>query len=151
LVEIGFYHCTRQPAVAVAVRLADKALGAGKRVLAAAERETIDELDRCLWTDLPDSFLAHGRAGAADAALQPVLLAGPEGASDRPENGASFLMLVGVPLPESVDAFERVFLLFEEGTPAQEAARTAWKHLAGREGLQRSYWQQKGGRWEKAG
>ncbi|MFN3591168.1 MAG: DNA polymerase III subunit chi [Thermaurantiacus sp.] len=151
MAEIGFYHCTRQPAIEVAVRLADKALAAGKRVLMVADPDTIDGLDRRLWTDLPETFLAHGRAGAPDAALQPILLAGPDAAGSAPANGAAFLMLVGVPLSDAVTGFERLFLLFEEGSPAQDEARKAWKALAARDDMRRSYWQQRGTSWEKAG
>lgn len=151
MAEIGFYHCTRQPAEEVAVRLAEKALGAGKRVLMAAAPELLDGLDRRLWTEIPDSFLAHGRAGEEDAALQPILLSGPEGLAAPPANGATFLMLVSLALPERLEGYERLFLLFEEGSPAQAAARTAWKGLGSREGLSRSYWQQRGRGWERAG
>ena len=151
MAEIGFYHCTRQPAVGVAVRLADKAFGTGRRMLIVAEPPLLDALDERLWTDLPETFLAHGRQGGPDAALQPILLAAPEGLAQAPENGATFLMLVSVPLPERIAGFERLFLLFEEGSRAHEAARDSWRRLSGHAGLTRSYWQQKGQRWERAG
>ncbi len=150
MTEIGFYHCTRQPAVDVTVRLAEKALAAGQRVLVAAEEALLDTLDMRLWTDRAESFLAHGRAGGPDAALQPILLAGPGALAAAPENGAPLLMLVSLPLPARLEPFERIFLLFEEGSPAEAEARRAWKGLAGRADVRRTYWQQQGGAWRRA-
>jgi len=46
-------------------------------------------------------------------------------------------------------AYDRAFLLFDEGT--QDGARLAWKLLAGREGVERNYWALEGGRWTKKG
>jgi DNA polymerase-3 subunit chi len=146
--EVGFYRCTRQPAVEVAVALAARAWETRQRLLLVAAPAQLDTLDERLWTDRPDQFLAHGRAGAPDEELQPILLAD---AVHPPANGALLLMLVDVPLPDAIEGFRRTFLLFEEGSETHAAAREAWKGLAGRTDVARVYWQQKGGRWEKAG
>jgi DNA polymerase-3 subunit chi len=42
-------------------------------------------------------------------------------------------------------AYDRVFYLFDSAT--LEGARLAWKLLAGREGVERRYWAQEGGKW----
>ena len=149
-VEVGFYRCTRQPMAAVAVRLADKTLAAGRRLLLAAEETLLDELDRRLWTDLPESFLAHGRSDSPEAARQPILLAGPSDIRAPAGNGASFLMLLGLPLPAPLSAWERVFLLFEAEGEAEATARAAWRALGGEPDVVRSFWEQTGGRWVKA-
>lgn len=143
-VDVGFYHCTRDPAGLVAVRLSAKALAAGQRLLVLGEAERLEQLDRALWETDADSFLAHGMAGSPDDALQPILLS----AAAVPANGARLLMLLENGLPASFDQFERVFHLFEEGSPAHARARLDWKALGQRDNVKRSYWQQTGrGSW----
>lgn len=145
--DIGFYHCTRAPAVSVAVRLAAKALASGKRLLLVADADRLDAVDRALWVDAPDSFLAHGRAGGPDEAQQPILLADAAGPA---ANGATLLMLVEAGVPAALDGYERVLNLFEDGSPAHARARADWKALSARDGLTRSYWQQtEGGGWDR--
>ena len=147
-VDIGFYHCTRAPAVEVAARLTAKAHEAGQRLLLLAAPGQIDALDRLLWTFDAASFLPHGRAGNAEDPEQPVLLA--ERLEGAPPNGARLLLLVDTGLPAGFDGFERVLNLFEDGTPAHERARADWKALQAREGVTRSYWQQKEqGGWDR--
>ncbi len=147
--DVGFYHCTRAPALEVAVRLAVKAFGGGQRLLVLAPPERLEALDRLLWTFDDASFLPHGQAGTADDAEQPVLLA-PALGDAAPANGARLLMLMETGLPAGFDAFDRVLNLFEDGTPAHERARADWKALQARDGVERSYWQQKeGGGWDK--
>lgn len=149
-VEVGFYHCTRRPAPQVAVRLAEKSLASGRRLLIAAEDRLLDDLDHRLWVEVPESFLAHGRAGGPHAARQPILLAAPGELAAPAANGASWLMLVGLPPPEPLEAWERLFLLFEADTPAEAIARAAWRGLAGRAGVVRSYWQEgRSGGWTR--
>jgi DNA polymerase-3 subunit chi len=45
-------------------------------------------------------------------------------------------------------SFDRAFHLFDGSTVEQ--ARLAWKLLSGREGVERRYWRQEGGRWVQA-
>lgn len=147
-VDVGFYHCTRDPAGLVAVRLAAKAVAAGQRLLIVAESARLETLDRALWEADADSFLAHGIAGTDDDGLQPILL------SDQavPGNGARLLMLLEHGLPAAFDQFERVFHLFEEGGAAHARARLDWKAVGQREGVERSYWQQtERGGWARRG
>ena len=59
-------------------------------------------------------------------------------------------MILETGLPPGFDSFDRVLNLFEDGTPAHERARADWKALQARDGVERSYWQQKeGGGWDK--
>jgi DNA polymerase-3 subunit chi len=147
--DVGFYHCTRAPALEVAVRLAAKAHAGGQRLLVVSAPERLEALDKLLWTFYDASFLPHGQAGTADDPEQPILLA-PELADGAAANGARLLMLMEAGMPAGFDAFDRVLNLFEDGTPAHERARTDWKALQARDGVERSYWQQKeGGGWDK--
>lgn len=113
-----------------------------------ADRPRLEALDKALWAADPDSFLPHAIAGGADDAEQPILLA--EAATGA--NGAEILMLLETGVPAALEGYERVLNLFEEGGEGLVRARTDWKALLDREGLTRSYWQQKdGGGWEKRG
>ena len=144
--DIGFYHCTRAPAADVAVRLSAKALEGGQRLLVIGASDRLAALDQALWTLIPDSFLAHGMAGGAQDADQPILLS----ETVEPVNGARLLLSLEAGVPGGMDGFDRVLNLFEDGTPAHERARLDWKALSAREGLTRSYWQQtERGGWEK--
>jgi DNA polymerase-3 subunit chi len=146
--EIGFYHCTRAPALEVAVKLAAKVLSTGQRLLVVGERPRLEALDQLLWTADAASFLPHGIAGGAHDAEQPVLLA------EAPEavNGARLLMLLEMGVPAELGGFDRVLNLFEEGSPAQARARADWKALGAREDMERTYWQQtERGGWDKRG
>jgi DNA polymerase-3 subunit chi len=148
MTEVGFYHCTRVAAAEVAVRLAAKAHESGQRLLVVGEGDALAALDTALWTADPASFLPHAVAGGPHDADQPILLA-PDA---DPANGARLLMLLDRPVPERLEPFERVLLLFDEGGDGQARAREQWKSLARRPGTTRSYWQQKpGGGWEKKG
>jgi len=146
VIDVGFYHCTRAPVVDVAVRLAAKVLDNGERLLVLAKRPILEEVDRALWEQVPDSFLAHGMAGGDHDAAQPILLSE---VSD-PANGAGLLMLVERGVPASMDGFSRVLNLFADGSEGHRRARLDWKALADRDEVSRSYWQQKpGGGWEQ--
>ncbi len=145
-VEIGFYHCTRRPAVEVAVQLAARAWSARQRLLIMAADDLLERLDRALWTQDPASFLPHGRAGGPHEAEQPILLAG----APVPANRAELLMLVEAPLPDLPLPFARAFHLFDDGSGAHMRARGEWKALAGNPLVTRVFWKQaETGKWEK--
>jgi DNA polymerase-3 subunit chi len=146
MMDIGFYHCTRAPALEVAVKLAAKAHAQGLRLLVLGERPGLEALDTALWTYHADSFLPHGLAGGPHDADQPVLLA----ETAERTNSATLLLSLQAGVPAALDGFDRVLNLFDDGSPAHERARADWKALAARDGLTRSYWQQtERGGWER--
>jgi len=109
-------------------------------------RERLETLDTLMWTYADHSFLPHGLAGGAHDADQPVLLSD----SVQPHNGARLLLSLDAGVPAALDGFDRLFNLFEHGTPAHSRARADWKALADRVGVARSYWQQtERGGWQK--
>ena len=145
MTRVDFYQLSRAPVEAALPLLARATLNAGERMLVVSEdAEQLDRIGEGLWA-LPESFLANGRAGSAHDARQPVLLSD----SCDPANGARFLALADGRWREQATGFARTFLLFDDTTV--EAARDVWKQLRGRDGTERHFWKQEGGRWTEAG
>jgi DNA polymerase-3 subunit chi len=139
--EVAFYHCTKAPAEAVALRLAGRAYESGARLLIVSDAATLASLDRRLWTEDEGSFLPHGTPDD-NARDHPILL------SEAPEplNAATILLLVSHPLPET-RPFARTLHLFDHGSEAHTRAREEWKRLPPDA---RTYWQQDDrGRWTR--
>ena len=87
--QVDFYQLSQSPVEAALPLLARATLGAGQRLLVVAQQaELRAQIGKGLW-ELKESFLAHGQAGGADDARQPILL------SDKVEasNGARFVAL----------------------------------------------------------
>ncbi len=141
--RVDFYHLTRDPAEAVVPSLARSALGAGERlVVVSADAAQIKRISEELWARQPDSFLAHGAAGGPHDARQPILLAGEPVAG----NGARFCLLADGQWRET-EGMTRLFLLF--GADRIDDARGTWRMLGQREGVERRYWRQDGGKWRE--
>lgn len=142
--RIDFYQLGRDPVQDAVAQIAQRVLGSGKRLLVVAEEQgLLSRIGDALWTR-PDCFLANGSAGAGNEDRQPILLS----AHVDPTNGATCLALADGQWRES-DGFERVFLFFDDTTIA--AARSLWRDLGQREGAERHFWKQDGGRWIEAG
>ena len=146
--EVAFYHCTRAKPLNVLPALAEKALGAGYRILVSVpDSDVAEAADEALWTYRADSFLPHAVASGDEAdAEQPVLIA-----SGFPTaNDARLAMSLSNGLPAADTPFERVLLLFDgDDQEATEMARRHWRALEGREGVTRTYWQQGERGWQK--
>ena len=144
--RVDFYQLSQTPVEHALPALAVKMREAGARVLVvSADDAQLGRISEALWA-VKDNFLAHGLAGGPHDARQPILLAD---SLDAP-NKAQFLALADGQWRGGAEAFERVFLLFEEAEV--EAARAVWRKLGEDEGVERNYWRQlDGGKWEKAG
>lgn len=140
--RVDFYQLSRDPAEAALPLIARQVLKLGERLLVvsgdAAQRERIG---RELWTRLPDSFLANGSADQPYAARQPILLS----EQAEPANGANYLALADGVWRDAAHPFARVFYLFDAETV--QGARDCWRALGQREGIDRRFWKQEGGRW----
>jgi len=151
-VQVDFYQVSRDPAEQVVAILANKTLAAGQRLLVvAAEAARLEAVGRALWShaarDGSPTFLANGLASEPHGERQPILLA----QTVEPANGARFVALAdGLWRDEAADParFDRAFLVLDAAT--LEAARACWRALGTREGLERNFWKQDGGRWTKA-
>ena len=140
--RVDFYLLSDGAVEAALPRIARAARDAGERMLVVtADEAQRDVLDMALWEQLPEEFLAHGSADAPHAERQPLLL------SNRCEaaNGARYVALVDGLWREEALAFERAFLFFDDRTIA--SARLCWADLGKREGVERHFWKQQGGRW----
>ncbi|QNN65969.1 DNA polymerase III subunit chi [Sphingomonas rhizophila] len=128
----------------VVTSIAGRLISEKQRLLVTmADEAAIARLDRQLWDQGPASFLPHGVAGGVDDSAQPVLLSQ---FTDAP-NGARNILLGDGEWRDAALGYDRAFYVFDE--PVIDAARLAWKLLAGREGVERNYWAQEEGRWVK--
>jgi DNA polymerase-3 subunit chi len=145
-VKVDFYQLGESPPEAVIAAIAVKIVVAEERLLIVGSDEVqLARLDRLLWTEGEGSFLPHGLAGGPDDARQPVLLSTSEDAPNLARN----LLIADGEWRESALTFDRAFFLF--GGDTLEAARLAWKLLSGRDGVERRYWAQDGGKWVQKG
>ena len=142
--QVDFYQLSGTPAEQVIASISEKVLETDGRLLIVAEYEALlTRLERILWDQGPSSFLPHGLAGRADDAQQPILLStGP----DAPNHARNMLIADGI-WREAALNYDRSFYLFDDAT--LEAARLAWKLLAGRDGVERRHWAREGCKWVK--
>jgi len=140
--QIDFYQLGGTPPEQVIASIAEKILAQDGRLLVVASDEgALARLDRQLWDQGAASFLPHGIAGGTDDARQPILLS----TSPDAPNLARNLLIADGEWRDAALAYDRSFYLFDGVT--LEGARLAWKLLAGREGIERRYWAQEGGKW----
>jgi DNA polymerase-3 subunit chi len=142
--QVDFYQLGSTPLEQVIASIAQKLVGEDKRLLIVAGDEgALGRLDRMLWDQGSTSFIPHGLAGGSEDARQPILLSN---ATDAPNLARNILIADGE-WREAALTYERAFYLFDAAT--LEGARLAWKLLAGRDGVERRYWAQVGGRWKQ--
>jgi DNA polymerase-3 subunit chi len=142
--QVDFYQLGSTPLEQVIASIAQKLVGEDKRLLIVAGDEgALGRLDRMLWDQGSTSFIPHGLAGGSEDARQPILLSN---ATDAPNLARNILIADGE-WREAALTYERAFYLFDVAT--LEGARLAWKLLAGRDGVERRYWAQVGGRWKQ--
>jgi DNA polymerase-3 subunit chi len=144
--QVDFYQLAETSPEQVIASLAEKILGAdGRLLIVAGDEAYLARLDRMLWDQGPASFLPHGVAGGADDARQPILLS----TSPDAPNLARNMLIADGEWRDAALTYDRSFYLFDDST--LEAARLAWKLLAGRKGVKRRYWASEGGKWVKKG
>lgn len=140
--RVDFYLLSVDPAPVATALLARKVREAGERLLVVADDlDLLETISGALWNATPEAFLANGIAGDEHDARQPILLS----SEVEPANGASFLLIADGVWREPGEGFGRVLYLFDDETRGQ--ARQTWKALENREGLERKFWKQEGGRW----
>jgi len=144
--EIGFYHLTRTTEEAALPLLLGRTLAAGERALVLCRTpERVAAIDQALWACAQPDWLPHGTERDGDADLQPVWLSVEDGAP----NGARFLFLLEGAETARLDAFARVFDLFDGADAAAAAAARARWAAAKQAGHALTYWQQGARGWER--
>jgi DNA polymerase-3 subunit chi len=146
MTDIGFYHLTRTGPEKALPQLLGRTLAAGQRaVVLCPDAERLAALDTALWQSTEPDWLPHGTAADGDADLQPIWLT----TDDSAPNNARFLFLIEGAQSARLDAFDRVFDLFDgKDETAVQAARERWSAAkAAGHGL--TYWQQGARGWEK--
>jgi DNA polymerase-3 subunit chi len=144
--RVDFYQLGETAPESVIAAIAARLIGEEQRLLIVAGDEALlARLDRQLWDQGDAGFLAHGIAGGSDDARQPILLS----ASDDAPNLARNILIADGEWRDAALGFERAFFLFDADT--LEAARLAWKLLAGRDGIERHYWANEAGKWVEKG
>ena len=142
--RVDFYQLGEATMEGVVASVGQRLIGEGQRLLVVADDQALlARLDRLLWDQGPASFLPHGLAGGNDDSAQPILLSS---GSDAPNRARNLLIADGV-WREAALGYDRAFYLFDGDS--LEAARLAWKLLAGRDGVERHYWGHEEGRWVK--
>ena len=140
--RVDFYQLGEISPEQVIAAIAGRLLGEVERLLIVAGDEgLLARLDRQLWDQGASSFLPHGIAGGSDDARQPILLSGTDDAPNLARN----ILIADGEWRDAALGFERAFFLFDGAT--LEAARLAWKLLAGRDNVERHYWANEGGKW----
>ena len=140
--RVDFYQLSADPPEAVLPQIARNTLGAGERLLViSADEAQLARISTGLWGRLPASFLAHGQAGGEHDARQPILLSGETSAA----NGARFAAIADGRWRDADPAFERTFYFFDDAT--LQDARDCWRMMGGRDGVERRFWKQQGGKW----
>jgi len=108
----------------LACRIAEKAHGAGHRVLihTLSDDEAV-HLDRLLWTFNDQSFLPHGLLNKVDHALNPILIG--DGALDQEEHDV--LINLAMDVPTFFSRFKRLAECVDNDNTARTASRDRFK------------------------
>ncbi|KAA9019648.1 DNA polymerase III subunit chi [Sphingobium limneticum] len=140
--QVDFYQLSRDPVDQVLPAIAARILGLGARLLVVAqEDDRLERISAGLWAGAPESFLAHGRAGAGGEAHQPILL----GATCDAGNGARHIALADGVWRDEALGFERAFYFFDADTI--DGARASWRVLSKADGVEPRFWRQDGRKW----
>ena len=150
MTEIGFYHLTRTPLDQALPKLLGRVLAQqGRAMVLCPVPERLAALDAALWQCQDPDWLPHGTPQQGHAELQPIWLTPEDAGAGGAANGARFLFLVDGAESARLDAFDRVFDLFDgNDEQAVAAARRRWV-AAKAAGHALSYWQQGQRGWEK--
>ncbi|GAP34580.1 DNA polymerase III subunit chi [Piscinibacter sakaiensis] len=134
MTEVQF-HFNAPDRLVYACRLLRKALRRDTGVAVTGDTQTLDQLDRALWTFGEETdFLPHLRLRADAAAPPPRLRRTPLWLVDAPQQADHLpvLLNLGAAPPAGFEAFERLVEIVGQAAPEREAARARWRHYASR-------------------
>jgi DNA polymerase-3 subunit chi len=110
-------------------------------LVVSGDADLLERLDKALWEQFPEDYLAHGRADAPHAARQPVLLSTDCTAA----NGATLVALADGQWRPEAEQFDRALLFFDESGRA--ASRQVWRLFDQRDDVTREFHELDGGKW----
>ena len=140
--QVDFYQLSRDPVDQVLPAIAARILATGGRLLVVAQdADRLERMSVGLWNGPPDSFLAHGRVGHGQEAIQPILLA----VTCDPANGARHVAIADGIWRDEALTFDRAFYFFDADTI--DGARASWRTLAKRADVDPRFWRQDGRKW----
>lgn len=138
--QLDFWQLSHDPVERVVALIAERARGAGEKLLIVVNDEgQRAAMSTALWAK-PEGFLANGENHAT---RQPILLSGECVAA----NDARYVVLADGEWRDGAEGFERAFLLF--GETGLTDARALWRKFDGRDDVERSYFAQEDGKWVK--
>ena len=141
--EWWFYHIEHTSLDAAIAPLIEKCLDRKWRVVVVGHDDTLERLNKTLWSFREDSFLPHGRA-RTDADKHPVLLSTEAVAT----NGAKVaLLLDGSDVADA--SFERGRVVFDGGDETARAKARQQYKAATDGGAARYFQQERGGAWKE--
>ncbi|USG59978.1 DNA polymerase III subunit chi [Sneathiella marina] len=148
MTNVNFYHLQADPLSRALPRLLEKVYEQQMTALVRGRTEDcLIELDECLWSANPSSFLPHAIAqDDVEVASQPILLTLTP---DQNLNNADVLVLVEDAESPDIGSFDRCLYMFDgNDETALDAARARWKLLKD-EDVPVSYFQQTETGWQK--
>lgn len=127
------FHSGVEAPLHFACRLLRKAWRQGVDVAVTAPAQTLQALDRELWTFEAQEFVPHLRVRpgqALDAALRrtPIWLCEAE----VPAPGPAVLVNLGAALPEPAERFERIIEIVSPQPDERQQARARWRDYEAR-------------------
>lgn len=147
MTDIWFYHLTELTLAKTLPKLLEKCMENNWRSLVqVGSPTTLAVLDKLLWSDKNDSFLAHSCQRDGNEMDQPIFLTQER---DNPNNADVRFMVDGA-IPDDLQGYKRAIYIFDgHDQVALESARERWK-IEKAAGHSVSYWQQNSqGKWEK--
>lgn len=146
---IQFYHLLATRLEQAVPKLMQSALAANHRVLLwCKDTGEAGRISDALWTQNPNSFLPHGMAQGAHAALQPIVLATEE----NPTNHPDLLAITHGGAPKNPEDYIKILDMFDGTDDASVlAARERWKRYKEAGHTLQYIKQQPGGGWKIEG
>ena len=132
MTEIEF-HANVADKIQFGCRLLRKAVRSGAKAVVIADAQTLNELDKALWTFSPTEFLPHCQDSAPDTviAASPLLLV-EKLKPHTTDRSNRVLINLGQQVPEKFEQFERLIEIASEHPDDRAAALTRWKHYKDR-------------------
>lgn len=127
MTTISFYF-NLSDRLAYTCRLLRKAVADGARLVVTGADDTLESLDRILWTFSATEFLPHCSQVAAEGVSRrsPVFLTN----SLRLVPHCDVLVNLGDPIPEGFERFNRVVEMVSKDVDERRSARLRWKYYA---------------------